>query len=197
MKSDDIRQFIIQWEKDENKITGGKVNFEVYKKLVKCIFCPKRYNADKLTLEEVRKLSIKHPVKPEFEQPNRWMPPESVLSYLAMLYDYQIEYLMTAGKSDAQLPDFMVKGCLRTSEDREIEYNFGDEVYIENQKTLLSLDELELSEKISHKPRKTRRIKSEVSVASTTVTTGNKRQHEDTPQKGCRCKLGPKTSTQR
>ena len=123
------------------------------------------------------------------------MPPESALLHFTMLYDYQIEYFMTAGKSDAELPDFMGKGCLRKTEEDEIEYCFGNGAYTDDKKKLLCLDEIELSEKLTKKSRKLKRIKAEVRTSSTAAS--NKRPNEDTPQKGHRRKIGPKTSTPR
>lgn len=73
----------------------------------------------------------------KFEVPDRWMPPESALLHLTKLYVYQIEYFMTDGKTDAALPDFMGKGCLRKTEDDEVEYYFGKEAYTDDKVKLL------------------------------------------------------------
>lgn len=71
------------------------------------------------------------------EVPDRRMPPESALLHLTKLYVYQIEYFMTDGKTDAALPDFMEKGCLRKTENDEVEYYFGNEAYTDDKVKLL------------------------------------------------------------
>lgn len=123
------------------------------------------------------------------------MPPESVLDHLVKLYDCQIEYLFTAGISNAKLPKFMEKGCLKKNDDGDVEFDFGNEVHIDGKYKLLTVTESELAAKIKKvsKPLKPERT----SDLKKNSKTGHKRQMKDTPQKGLRRKLGPKTSTPR
>ena len=61
--------------------------------------------------------------------PQLWMPPASAMVKVADLVDLQIKYLMTAGKHDAPLPNFMSSGCLRKTSTGEVEYDLGPDVF--------------------------------------------------------------------
>ena len=132
--------------------------------------------------EELRVLTIKpgrnkqdDPVQNKTRNPQLWMPPESAVVKLAILFQCQIDYLVTAGTSDADLPNFLNRGCLRKLESGEIEYDFGPDSYITKVDDLLQMT--------TNNSPTTKRIR-------------RKRKQTATPQKGCRRKL-PMSSTPR
>ena len=48
----------------------------------------------------------------KLRNPQLWLPPRTVLDRLADVIMLQIDYLLTVGKEDAVLPNFLAKGCL-------------------------------------------------------------------------------------
>ena len=118
----------------------------------------KRKNVATSTFEEIRQASmVTNSVLqgPKMRNPQLWMPPKEVLLRVAKLITLQIDYYLTAGTHDAGLPSFLESGCLKKTDDGEVEYDFGDQVH-----TIVK------------------------DIMSTT-TRSNKRQNEDgTPQKG-------------
>ena len=61
----------------------------------------------------------------ETTMPEQWLPPENVMRRVANLIQFQIEYLQTLGKHDADMPNFTSKPCLKKTSTGEIEYDFG------------------------------------------------------------------------
>ena len=108
------------------------INFdkEVYIDFVKHLFCPKTRNATQLSFEDVRVITIygsKLKKSREYRNPQLWLPPEIVLKRVADIIILQIEYLLTVGRPNCDLPDFLNRGCLQNTDTGEIEYNFGPE----------------------------------------------------------------------
>ena len=66
----------------------------------------------------------------KLRNPQLWLPPRTVLDRLADVIMLQIDYLLTVGKEDAVLPNFLAKGCLEKRDNGEIEYNFGPDSHV-------------------------------------------------------------------
>jgi hypothetical protein len=108
------------------------LNEDVYIELVKHFYCPKNKDCKTATFEEIRQATIISRYAAGTRgtrNPQLWMPPQSVLQRVAKLITLQIEYLLTIGKPDADLPQFLSSGCLKKTDDGAIEYDFGQEAY--------------------------------------------------------------------
>lgn len=113
------------------------LNQDIYVGLVKSLYCPKalakKQCATTLEYEVVRNASI-HMKKGNVVQtrdPQLWMPPESALHCVGKLINLQAQYMLTAGISQAPLPDFLASGCLKRTISGDIEYDFGSEAHVE------------------------------------------------------------------
>ncbi|XP_052228711.1 uncharacterized protein LOC127842952 [Dreissena polymorpha] len=83
------------------------------------------------------------------------MPPYSAVQSLIRLIDCQLEYMLTAWTHNAELPDFLGKGCLtKDAFTGNISYDFGKESYIDKIDDLLQIDEDLLSQKIGRGKKK-------------------------------------------
>ena len=138
---------------------------------MKDLYCPAKINPESVSFETVRALSIgkktaESPSGYVTKDPKRWLPPESAVLRLAELIQLQIDYLLTVGFHEKELPDFLSKNCLKRIDGR-IEYDLGPDAHFE------FLDSLPTVRKID---------------------SAMKRSPDDTPQKGERRKQ-PKTST--
>ena len=160
------RNTVISFENES--ISVNKDHF-VY--CIKDLYCPKRFDPDTLSFEQVRALTIGkntavsvsgHTTK----DPKKWLPPESAIHRFADIVQLQIDYLLTAGCHEKELPDFLSKGCL-VKRDGCIEYDFGPEAHFSSTDSLPVVSQSE---------------------------TANKRVNENTPQAGARRKR-PLTST--
>ena len=158
------------------------VNKDTYLILTKYLYCSKKFNPDDLTYEEVQRNSMRKgrkvagdietgslEVTRQCSNPQLWMPPASAMVKVADLVDLQIKYLMTAGKHDAPLPNFMSSGCLRKTSTGEVEYDLGPDVFAK-----CPLNNIQKQSPIKEAAKKRRAM--------------------DTPQKGQRKKF-PLTST--
>ena len=121
-----------------------EVNKDIYIRLVKYLYCPKVFNADLLSLEQVRQYSIKKPNMP-ISEPQKWMPPEASLERLIQLINLQMEYLHSAGKHSSHLPNFLHYECLSKDKAGEVRYDFGPASSVSDVQDLLTIDEQELS----------------------------------------------------
>ena len=63
------------------------------------------------------------------EIPVRWLV--IYTHVIAKLVNCQIEYLFTAGRHEAEVPNFLSKGCLVKSDSGEVEYSFGKNTHAE------------------------------------------------------------------
>ncbi|XP_067660602.1 uncharacterized protein [Haliotis asinina] len=152
------------------KSEDGQMHIDecLYIQLIKNIYCPPTLNADKLSLEDVRQLSIKMPRK-DFRNPNLWMPPKTALQKIVKLINCHIQYLMTVWNHEADLPDFIASGCLTKHKEGAIEYNLGPDVHCNEVEKLLGKSEREM-ERVMRDARKQR----------------NKRSCPETPDKQAR-----------
>ena len=162
-------------------VESFSINPEKYVEFVKNLYCPKRLKPEIATFEDVRKSTmIKCRKSTEvlgpldhLTDPPKWMPPRSAIQRLAELIQLQIDYLLTTGKHDAKLPEFLAKNCLVKNPSGHIEYDFGEDSHV-SASTL-----------------------TEMVMSSIKTPTKKKRKAEDTPQKGLRRKLPLKSSTPR
>ena len=134
------------------------IDCDKYIQFVKHLYCRKSYGDPKTTSFDVRRLSMTNN-----KDPKKWLPPQTALKAMSKLFDLQINYLLTAGKASAFLPDFLGGGCLVKAPTGEVEYNFGSESYLTSS---------ELSQ-LTVKPK-------------TPTKKGKKRTAANTPQKGRR-----------
>ncbi|KAL3880313.1 hypothetical protein ACJMK2_032561 [Sinanodonta woodiana] len=119
----------------------------VYISLLKNFYCPNKHDAERLSLEEVRQLSIKLPGK-DVRSPKLWMPPISALHSICKLINSCLQYLLTAGVSEAELPNFMEGGGLKKVGD-VVEYELGPHVHCDNIEDLLRNPEEDLKEALT------------------------------------------------
>lgn len=111
------------------------INADVYIDLIKSLYCPKslanRSDPLEIPFDTVRQATIqmRHSSQ-QVRHPQQWMPPESALRRVVQLVDFQLQYLLIAGDSGADLPDFLSKECLKRTDDGEIEYDFGPEAHM-------------------------------------------------------------------
>ncbi|CAC5423937.1 unnamed protein product [Mytilus coruscus] len=166
--------FNIQFE----AVHSVTIDSSLYKDLVKQLYCPNKLDSSKMSLEEVRRLNIKprqrrqnDPLAKNIRGLQLWMPPSSVLDKLVLQIGCQVDYLMTVGKSNAVLPNFLERGCLRKTESGDIEYHLGPDSFIGHINDLICLNS-----------------------PSTGKEQTRKRKQKETPQKGCRRKI-PLAST--
>ena len=147
------------------------INKDCFVCCMKDLYCPKKFDPDTLSFDQVRALTIGKKSSVSItgqttKDPKRWLPPESAIRRLADIVQLQIDYLLIAGFHEKELPDFLSKGCL-VKKDGHIEYDFGPDAHFLSIDTLPVVSEMEESKK---------------------------RGNEDTPQAGARRKR-PLTST--
>ncbi|KAL3880306.1 hypothetical protein ACJMK2_032554 [Sinanodonta woodiana] len=115
--------------------------------LLKNLYCPSKHDAERLSLEEVRQLSIKLPGK-DVRSPKLLMPPISALQSICKLINSCLQYLLTASVSEAELPNFMEGGGLKKVGDL-IEYELDPHVHYDNIEDLLRNPEEDLKEALT------------------------------------------------
>ncbi len=164
-----------------NQIKTGHINKELFQQFISTLYCPSNIIATDLTFSQIRQITIKYPGKLTLRKPHQWMPPSSALHQIALLVDYQIQYLLTAGDHAAYVPNFLEKGCLRKDSDGTVCYYLGPDAYVACPEHLLKIPDAEMKRLLKRARKPIRR----------------KRAADDTPQKGQRRKLKPKTSTPR
>ena len=146
---------------------GVRINIPVLVELYKALYCPKKFQGHSLSYENVRALTIGKIADESrnggfrTNNPRRWLPPESCIERLGELFQLQIDYIETAGKHDAKMPDFLRSSCLTKTSTGEVEYDLGPEAKFTALKDLPEVKRV----------RKT-----------------TKRQLNDTPQRGARRK---------
>ena len=142
LKNDAVRHNLLSFDKEP-----PHVSVAYYKMLVKHLYCPSSLDPTKLSVEDIRQISIKPPgkiIRPTLS----WMPPETVLDKMANLLDLQVQYLLTAGDSEALLPDFKSCGIFKETEGG-IEYDFGPDSHIDIN-SAVTCDQDRLKESIEH-----------------------------------------------
>jgi hypothetical protein len=164
--------------------SGGKIrihfSIEMYKEMIKMLYCSKKVDPRYFTYDEIRQMSI-IPTNAKtilyYRSPQSWMPPASAIDQLGKNVECLIAYYMTAGTHNSPMPNFLQDGCLIKLKDGSIEYDLGPDVHIKDVKESLVIDQASLLEKMRQY---------------------QKRKPVKTPQKGQRRKLKPKaTSTPR
>ncbi|VDI78878.1 Hypothetical predicted protein [Mytilus galloprovincialis] len=180
MNIESINRLLIQITEENNKVACILFDTRVYKEYLKHIYFPKNYSPVSLTYQEVRQISIQLPSKKQKDgtrNPQLWLPPESVVERLARNVSCLIKYYLSAGNHSAQLPDFLTEGCLVKTSTGEIEYDFGDDAYVKDIHSVITIPQEDIMLKISGKKKTT------------------KRKMLATPQKGRNRKMKPKAST--
>ena len=104
-------------ENQNGQINVIGVNFsqELYRELIKILYCPKSFDPNMLSFDEVRQISVKAPTAKNRDEPRNyalWMPAASVLDRLSLNITCLIRYYLTAGFHSATLPNFLQEGCL-------------------------------------------------------------------------------------
>ena len=84
------------------------------------------------------------------------MVPKSALLQFIKLINCQIQYLLTAWKHDAPLPDFIGSGCLMKDAEGNIQYKFGSDIRIGTREDVLTLPEDDIKILYSKKGKKKR-----------------------------------------
>ena len=160
--------------------TSVLVNHAVFLDLVKSLYCPKNLDCEAFTFDEIRQISVKVPRKKkqqdECRNPRQWLPPASAIAQISKLVQHQCQYMLTAGFSDASLPD--VTECFNVN-GSDVQYNLGPDAHVAS-----STDILKASPEILFMKMSIHRVK-----------TKKKRSATETPQKGSRKKIRPKMST--
>ena len=113
-----------------------KINVDQFIEFYKYLYTPKKVNAAHTPFDEVRRLTFvarnnttnstisSHQTR----NPQQWLPPKSCLSRLCKLVEIVGEYMATAGKHDAHLPNFIDCSCLKVTSD-VVEYDFGPDAH--------------------------------------------------------------------
>ena len=144
--------FLIMRHEHTHAIESISVNEEVYVRILKDLYCPKKLQSGNLTYEEVRQMSIKLPGK-EMKIPQQWLPPLSAIQKILCLIQSQLDYLLTVCKPEADLPDFIGNGGLRRTKEGDIVYDLGEDVRYNNENELTTIPEDVLQERIGHVSR--------------------------------------------
>lgn len=127
------------------------INKECFVRCIKDLYCPKKFDPDTLSFDQVRALTIGKKSSVSItgqttKDPKRWLPPESAIRRLADIVQLQIDYLLIAGFHEKDLPDFLSKGCL-VKKDGHVEYDFGPDSHFLSLETLPVLSEMEETKK--------------------------------------------------
>ena len=161
------------------QLVSGRLNRELYQELVKKLFTPARMNPSLLSVQQVHQISVLPPGDSKPRNPQKWMPPPTVLLHLANLIQCQIDYLSQVGCHDSLRINFMNKQCLKRNETGEVEFDFGVDSHIERWEDLLKIPTEELK----------------VAAMQAKVKVSRKRNLKKTPKKGRRKKVVNRTST--
>ena len=92
---------------DNDTIT---INKDCFVGCMKDLYCPKKFDPDTLSFDQVRDLTIGKMSSVSItgqttKDPKRWLPPESAIRRLADIVQLQIDYLLIAGFHEKELPD--------------------------------------------------------------------------------------------
>ena len=130
--------FKIDRNSQTNAVERVTLNEDLYIRLLMKIYCPKHLDHEKLSCEEIRQISIKLPEKPT-RDPQKWHSPLSANKKVMCLIQSQIDYLLTACKPDAYLPDFIGNGGLRKTKEGDNMYDFGADVRYTHENELIMI----------------------------------------------------------
>ena len=92
---------------DNDTIT---INKDCFVGCMKDLYCPKKFDPDTLSFDQVRALTIGKKSSVSItgqttKDPKRWLPPESAIRRLADIVQLQIDYLLIEGFHEKELPD--------------------------------------------------------------------------------------------
>ena len=78
------------------------INKDCFVGCMKDLYCPKKFDPDTLSFDQVRALTIGKKSSVSItgqttKDPKRWLPPESAIRQLADIDQLQIDYLLIAG----------------------------------------------------------------------------------------------------
>lgn len=124
-----------------NSISSSSIvlNEDCFVSFVKDLYCPAKLNSESVSFETVHALSIgkkaaESPSGYVTKDPKRWLPPESAVLRLAELIQLQVDYLLTVGFHEKELPDFLSKNCLKRIDGR-IEYDLGPDAHFDSRQS--------------------------------------------------------------
>ncbi len=115
------------------------INDDVYLQFVKELYCSKlkldkhqSFNTirNHTILKKRAAISVNPGMSKLINSPNRWMPPASALIRIGHLINLQVQYLLSAGKHEAHLPNFLASDCLVQTATGEVEFDFGPDCRI-------------------------------------------------------------------
>ena len=113
------------------KISPTEVVFneELYPTFVKHLYG----GDDDQSFEDIRRktMHLGRGTEGSFRNAQFWMPPHSALMKVARIITLQVQYYMTIGLPDAKLPAFLSSGCFSKRDDGSIEYDFGEEAFMD------------------------------------------------------------------
>ncbi|KAK3580463.1 hypothetical protein CHS0354_035506 [Potamilus streckersoni] len=107
--------------------------------LLRNLYCPTNQDNDRRSLEEVRQLRITLHGK-DVRSPQLCMTPVTTLHNICKLTNSSLQYLLTAGVSEAELLNIMEGGNLKKVGDM-VEYEMGSHVHYDNIEDLLRISE--------------------------------------------------------
>ena len=124
---------------DNDTIT---INKDCFVGCMKDLYCPKKFDPDTLSFDQVRALTIGKKSSVSItgqttKDPKRWLPPESAIRRLADIVQLQIIcWLQVFMRKSFQtsVPDFLGKGCL-VKKDGHIEYDFWPDAHFSSVET--------------------------------------------------------------
>ena len=126
-----------------------QINKELYKDLIKEMYCPKYLYPSQFTFDEVRQMSVQLPQKSdsnEHRDARNWVPPASAIEKMCELLQCYCDYMLTAGTPNAAAPD--VSMCFISTES-PVQYDLGPETYVSSPKLILTHPPSELVEKMA------------------------------------------------
>ena len=125
-----------------------QINKELYKELIKEIYCPKYLYPSQFSFDEVRQMSVQLPQKSgsnEYRDARNWVPPASAIEKMCELLQCYVN-MLTAGTTNAAAPD--VSMCFISTESK-VQYDLGPETYVSSPKLILTHTPSELVEKMA------------------------------------------------
>ncbi|KAK6175974.1 hypothetical protein SNE40_014346 [Patella caerulea] len=177
------------------------IDRDIYKDIIKTLYCPKYLNPNEFSFDEIRQLSVSIPKRNGTQtqrNPKSWMPPQSTIDQLSKNINCLLQYYSTAGYHSSYNPNFIEDGCLMKTQYGDIEYDLGPDAKFKELNEILPISPGELLDKIGlHKKKVPSSSQSITTSSAISSSTSSKRKPNETPQKGRRRKTRPQTSTPR
>ena len=120
LMSENVRSGLIQitmGDEQDCQRCHIQINKELYKDLIKEMYCPKYLYPSQFTFDEVRQMSVQLPQKSdsnEYRDARNWVPPASAIEKMCELLQCYCDYMLTAGTPNAAAPD--VSMCFISTE---------------------------------------------------------------------------------